>query len=158
MLTNSRCCLAERRRPKQSAPDLARDGLDLVLASIQRHVKKHIAITVTEAKEWLRTFGVEGKAAASKISKLSRIGNTQSHPIALQLTATIQQLVDLRDKNMLPEKPVAIDSTMPAVAADCSSPIIPLSIRRPWHVHALQAELVRAKSIQVIRSTNAHSR
>ena len=73
-------------------PGQAVEGLEQVLAHIKQVTGKDGVLKVEDGKAWLRTLGSRGVAAASRLGKLSRNRNAQSHPSAHQLIVEIDQL------------------------------------------------------------------
>ncbi|CAK0857460.1 unnamed protein product [Prorocentrum cordatum] len=66
--------------------------MDVVLAKVKA-VSGHAGeLNVTDAKRWLRAHGERGSNAAARLGKLSKLRNTQSHPLALQLIVEVGQL------------------------------------------------------------------
>ena len=49
-------------------------------------------VTVTKAKEWMRSFGASGARCASQLSKLSKMRNGAAHPFVAQLIASLSAL------------------------------------------------------------------
>ena len=49
-------------------------------------------VTVTKAKEWMRSFGDSGARCASQLSKLSKMRNGAAHPFVAQLMASLSAL------------------------------------------------------------------
>jgi len=86
---------AERGHAPRSSPAPALgaiDDLDDVLAVVKECSNLPGVIGVSDAKEWLRSYGARGVRAASLVGKLSRGRNVQSHPLRLQLLAEVRQL------------------------------------------------------------------
>ena len=77
-------------------PETAHDevnDLDMVLTKIKQVAKREGVVDIVAGKAWLRSFGSRGRAAASKLSKLSTCRNFKSHPITRQLLAEIDLLI-----------------------------------------------------------------
>ena len=94
--------------------------MDMLLGKVQQCAGKRLDIT--GAKEWLRSFGLRGKSAASRMGKVSKMGNLQSHPDALQLAVEIMQLAEeasvqhVSDENIV-EVPVEVEQVVPVQPA-----------------------------------------
>ena len=89
---HSSCGLSYGGQALDSQPGHAVEGLEQVLAHIKQVAGKDGVLKVEDGKAWLRTYGSRGVAAASRLGKLSRNRNAQSHPRAYQLIAEIDQL------------------------------------------------------------------
>jgi hypothetical protein len=71
----------------------ALDGLEVVLVNIKGHMGANGAVRIEDARRWLRDKGEPGRAVASMVGKLSKLRNTQAHPLAHRILEAIQALV-----------------------------------------------------------------
>lgn len=71
----------------------ALDGLEMVLVNIKGHMGANGAVRIEDAKRWLRDKGEPGRAVASMVGKVSKLRNTQAHPLAHRILEAIQALV-----------------------------------------------------------------